>query len=150
MKYTEKISNKLNQLLSKSYDAAKGYKKAVENVNDTDIKMFLKNMSGQRERFATDLRQEILSYGELPEDSGSVAGAAHRAWMDLRSLFSSNDEQAILKECIRGEKAAIEEYNDILKDSDVLPPTTVAMLTRHRDYIQQAINNVKVLEEAVS
>ncbi len=33
MKYTEEISNKLNELLVKNYDAEKGYLNAVDNVD---------------------------------------------------------------------------------------------------------------------
>jgi len=32
MKYSEKISNKLNELLIKNYDAEKGYLNAIDNV----------------------------------------------------------------------------------------------------------------------
>ncbi len=33
MKYSEEISNKLNQLLVKNYDAEKGYLNALNNVD---------------------------------------------------------------------------------------------------------------------
>lgn len=149
MKYTEEISNKLNELLVKNYDAEKGYLNAAENVDSPSLKVFFKRRATERAEFAKELRTEILRYGEDPKDSGSFKGVVHRNWMSLKSLFSSNDEEAILEEAIRGEEASLEEYNEILKDR-TLPPSIDAMLFRHRNAIQSAINTEKVHEELVS
>jgi uncharacterized protein (TIGR02284 family) len=69
--------------------------------------------------------------------------------MTLKSLFSSNNEESILEEAIRGEEASLEEYEDILKDR-TLPPTLDSILTRQKNAIQAAINTEKVHEELVS
>ncbi|PQV51566.1 uncharacterized protein (TIGR02284 family) [Jejuia pallidilutea] len=149
MKYTEKISNKLNELLVKNYDAEKGYINAAENVDSSTLKIFFKRRATERSEFAKEIRTEILRYGEDPKDSGSFKGTVHRNWMSLKSLFSSNDEEAILEEAIRGEEASLEEYNEILEDK-TLPPSIDNMLIKQRDAIQAAINTEKVHEELVS
>ncbi len=149
MKYTEKISNKLNELLIKNYDAEKGYLNAAENVENPTLKIFFKRRATERSEFAKEIRTEILRYGEEPKDSGSFKGAMHRNWMSLKSIFSTNDEEAILEEAIRGEEASLEEYNDILKDKN-LPPTIDSMLFKQKNAIQAAINTEKVHEELVS
>lgn len=149
MKYSEKISNQLNELLVKNYDAEKGYLNAIENVDSDKLKMFFKRRATERSEFAKELRTEILRYGELPEDSGSFKGTLHRNWMTLKSLFSSNNAEAILEEAIRGEEASLEEYNEILKDR-TLPPTIDSLLTKQKNAIQAAINTEKVHEELVS
>ncbi len=149
MKYTEEISNKLNELLIKNYDAEKGYLNAIDNIENDRLKMFFKRRANERSEFAKELRTEILRYGELPEDSGSFKGTMHRNWMSLKSLFSSNNEQAIIEEAIRGEKASLEEYKDLLKDR-TLPPTIDSLLLKHKSAIQAAINTEKVHEELVS
>ncbi|TXD46385.1 ferritin-like domain-containing protein [Polaribacter sp. IC073] len=146
MKYTEKISNKLNELLEKNYDAEKGYINSSENVESTKLKIFFKNRASERSQFAKDLRTEILSYGQIPEDDGSIKGAMHRNWMSLKSLFSANDEKAILEEALRGEKASLEEYKEILKE-DSFAPSTQKMLEEQEQKIQAAINTLMVEEE---
>jgi len=146
MKYTEKISNKLNELLEKNYDAEKGYLNSAENVDSTTLKIFFKRRASERSLFAKDLRTEILSYGQIPEDDGSFKGAMHRNWMSLKSLFSSNDEEAILEEAIRGEKASFDEYEEILKE-DSFAPSTRKMLEQQKQKIQAAINTLMVEEE---
>lgn len=149
MKYSEEISNKLNELLIKNYDAEKGYLNAMENVDSPNLKIFFKRRASERSQFAKELRTEILRYGEIPEDSGSFKGTMHRNWMSLKSLFSSNDEEAILEEAIRGEEASLEEYKDILNDR-TLPPSIDSLLVKQKNAIQAAINTEKVHEELVS
>ena len=146
MKYTEKISNKLNELLEKNYDAEKGYLNAADNVESTKLKRFFKARASERSEFAKNLRTEILAYGQIPEDSGSFKGTMHRNWMSLKSLFSSNDEEAILEEAIRGEQASYDEYRDILKEDD-FAPSTRKLLESQKQQIQSAINNLKLEEE---
>ncbi|EGV42219.1 PA2169 family four-helix-bundle protein [Bizionia argentinensis JUB59] len=149
MKFTEEISNKLNELLVKNYDAEKGYINAMNNVEQSDLKMFFKRCATERSQFAKELRTEILQYGEIPEDSGSFKGTMHRNWMSLKATFSSNNEDAILEEAIRGEKESLEEYKDFLKDR-TLPPSIDALLIKHKNAIQGAINMEKVQEELIS
>lgn len=149
MKYSEKISNNLNELLIKNYDAEKGYRNAIENVDSDRLKAFFKKRASERSEFAKELKLEIERHGETPKDSGSFKGTMHRNWMTLKSTFTSNDEEAILEEAIKGEKASLETYNDIIKEPN-LPPTVNSMLIKHKNAIQSAINIEKRKEEMVS
>jgi len=149
MDFSEEISNKLNELLIKNYDAEKGYLNAIDNVEGDKLKMFFKRRASERSEFAKELRTEILQYGEVPEDSGSFKGTMHRNWMSLKSTFSSNNEEAILEEAIRGEKASLEEYTELLQERN-LPPSIDALIVKHKNAIQSAINSVKVKEELIS
>lgn len=149
MKYSEEISNKLNKLLVKNYDAEKGYLNAIDQVESDRLKMFFKRRATERSKFAKELRTEILQYGEIPEDSGSFKGTMHRNWMRLKSTFSSNNEEAVLEEAIKGEQESLEDYNELITERD-LPPSIDALLIKHRKAIQSAINTEKVHEELVS
>ena len=120
MKYSEKISNRLNDLLTRTYDAEKGYTLAKENVENPSIKKFLEDKVQQRYNFGHELKEEIKNFGELPEKGGSIKGDLHRSWMNLTTALSSNNEERILEEVERGEKASIEEYDDLLNDSAIV------------------------------
>lgn len=151
MKYSEKITNRLNDLLEKTYDAEKGYKLAQEKVENTAVKKFLSDKVQQRYNFGHELKTEIKNFGEHPEKGGSIKGQVHRTWMNLSTALSSNNTEQILDEVKRGEKASLEEYNDILKDENmVLAPSTENLLKKHRNEIKEALNNAKIYEEAVS
>ncbi|MCF1420517.1 ferritin-like domain-containing protein [Mangrovimonas futianensis] len=149
MEFAKDMSNKLNELLEKNYDAEKGYLNAMEQVENDRLKMFFKRRASERSMFAKELRTEILQYGETPEKSGTFQGALHRNWMNLKNTFSQNSEEAVLEEAIRGEEASLEEYNAILKDRN-LPPSIDALLNKHKNAIQSAINTEKVHEESIS
>ena len=149
MSYSEEISEKLNELLVKNYDAEKGYLNAMSNVDDKNLKIFFKRRASERSQFAKELRTEILRYGEVPEDSGTFKGTVYRNWMSLKSALSSNNEEKILEEAIRGEEASLEEYDKLMKENN-LPPTIDELIFRHRNSIQAAINTEKVHEELVS
>ncbi len=149
MKYSEEISNKLNELLVKNYDAEKGYHNAIENVESDRLKMFFKRRATERQEFAKDLKKEILQYGEEPKNDGSFKGTVHRNWMSLKSTFSSNNEESILEEAIRGEEASLEDYNDLLKERN-MPPSIDSLLLKQKNSIQAAINTEKAKLEMVS
>lgn len=148
MKYTKEISNKLNELLIKNYDAEKGYIDAYKNVESDDLKMFFKRRASERSNFAKELRTEILQYGQIPEDSGTFKGTMHRNWMNLKATFTSNNDEAILEEAIRGEEASLEEYNEMITEKN-LPPTIDSLIAKHRNAIQGAINTEKAKLEVV-
>ena len=69
--------------------------------------------------------------------------------MDIKSTFTSNDEEAILNEVQTGEKAAVEEYDDIINDT-TLPPTTKKILTEQRESVKTALQSAKNFEVVVS
>lgn len=147
MKYSEKISDGLNNLLVKNYDAEKGFKLAMNKIDNPTINTFLKDRAAQCGKFAQELKSEILQYGELPEQDGSIKGDIHRAWMNLKAAVASNEQEQLLEEVERGEKASLEEYNEILYDKGVvLPPSTESMLKRHRDAIKSSLTVANIHE----
>ena len=151
MKYSEKISNRLNDLLIRTNDAEKGYKLAEEKVDNMSIKTFFNEKAQQRNIFGTELKNEIISFGQMPDESGSFRGDIHRTWMNLTTAFFSNDTERILEEVERGEKSSLAEYNEILNDTDtVLSPSTENLLMKQRKAIQSSLNVANRFEELVS
>ncbi len=149
MKYTEKITNKLNDLLTKNYDAEAGFNLAVEKVNNRDLKDFFLKKAKTRNEFGHQIKNEIKTYGESPDKGTSLKGDAHRGWMNLKTAFSNDNEEAILEETIRGERKAVEEYNDILREEN-MPSTTKSVLEMQRDNIKTTLQEVKKIESVVS
>ncbi|AXP80209.1 hypothetical protein CJ739_1118 [Mariniflexile rhizosphaerae] len=130
MKYAEKISNKLNELLIKNYDAEKRYLSAIDTIEDGRLKMFFKRRATDRSKFAKELRTEILRYGQIPDDSGSLTETLNRNWVNLKSLLNSNNEKVVLEAAIEFEEGILEDYNEFLKDR-TLPPSIDSLLITH-------------------
>jgi uncharacterized protein (TIGR02284 family) len=146
MNYTEEVGNKLNELLEKNYDAEAGYKLAKDKVDSSRVKDFFNQQAQERYNFGHELKTEIKSFGQEPDKGTSLKGDAHRTWMNIKSTFTSDNEESMLEEAIRGEKAALEEYNEVLSDHS-LPVSTKSVLSKHRDNIQNALNRVETMEE---
>lgn len=146
MNYTEEVGNKLNELLEKNYDAEAGYKLAKDKVDSSRVKDFFNQQAQERYNFGHELKTEIKSFGQEPDKGTSFKGDAHRMWMNIKSTFSTDNEESMLEEAIRGEKAALEEYNEVLSDHS-LPVSTKSVLSKHRDNIQNALNRVTTMEE---
>ncbi|MFC5195587.1 PA2169 family four-helix-bundle protein [Bizionia hallyeonensis] len=144
--YTKEVGSKLNALLEKNYDAEKGYKKAAENTDHIALKNFFNRKAAERYDFGHQLKAEIKNYGQEPDKGGSATGTAHRAWMDVKAVFSSDNEESMLEEAIRGEKASVEEYEDVLKET-ALPTSTRDLVLNQKNTIWQELNTIKKLED---
>lgn len=144
--YTDKLGNRLNALLEKNYDAEKGYKKAAENAKHIGLKNYFNKKAQERYDFGYELKTEIKSFGQPAEKDGSLTGKAHRAWMDVKAALSSDNDESMLEEAIRGEKAAIAEYEEVLGEVS-LPLNTKSMLFNQKNHIQQELNTIKKLED---
>ena len=140
--YTEEVGNKLNSILEKTYDAERGFKKAAENVKNNALKNYFNSKAQERYDFGHELKSEIRSFGEKIDKGGSVAGTAHRTWMDIKAMFSFDDEESMLEEAIRGEKVAIEEYEDVITETS-LPSQTKAILEAQKNKIESGLQNIK-------
>ena len=144
--YTDTIGERLNDILEKTYDAEKGYKKAAENTDHIALKAYFERRSKERYGFGHALKSEMTQFGQVPDKGGSATGAIHRAWMDTKALFSSDDAESMLEESIRGEKSAVEEYEDVLEDTS-LPPSTATLLTQQMNSIKGDLDTIKKLED---
>lgn len=144
--YSEKIGSQLNSLLEKTYDAEKGFKKAAENAKETRLKGYFERKSKERRDFGHQLKTELIGFGQKPDKNGSATGTLHRTWMDVKALFSSDSDEAMLNEAITGEKAAIEEYADVLKETS-LPPSTIDLLTKQKYAISEDLDTIKKIED---
>ncbi|MEZ4801680.1 MAG: PA2169 family four-helix-bundle protein [Gelidibacter sp.] len=141
--------NVLQDIIEKNYDAEKGYTKAMQDAKNPALKGFLQQQAARRSRFATAIDQKLRQLGETPKDSGSVTGTLHRAWIDIKSSLAGNDDEAVLEEVIRGEKASVDEYQDVLKKHHLSPEITQELQSQVGD-IQGTLNKVKRLEDIAS
>ena len=144
--YTEKVGSKLNDLLEKTYDAEKGFRKAAENVKHSPLKNYFNRKAQERYEFGHELKSEIKSFGQEVDKGGSITGNLHRTWMDVKSLVSGNNEESMLEEAIRGEKTAVEEYEDVLAET-ALPPSTQTILAKQKQKIEIGLSTIKRLED---
>jgi len=140
------LVNNLQELLEKNYDAEKGFTKAMKDAKNNNLKEYFKYKAAQRSQFANELTNEIINLNETPKESGSLTGSMHRTWIDIKSSLSGDKDEAVLEECIRGEKASVEEYDKRLKENR-FPSQIEGTLNNQKTRIQNTLNKVKTLED---
>jgi uncharacterized protein (TIGR02284 family) len=136
----------LQVLLQKNYDAEKGFKKAITKTENESLKEFLKRQALKHNRFATELDREIRSLNEHPKEEGSFTGKLSRAWMDIKVAVSGDHDEAILEECVRGEKDSAKEYEEAL-DENNFAPHLEEVLKKQLSDIKTMIVEVKSMED---
>ena len=124
------VLDQLNKLLTRSHDADKGYAEAAENVKDVELKSLFLAQSRQRAEFAQELEREIRTVGGEPDNGTSLASDLHRAWINIKSTFASDDDKAVVQECSRGDQQALDNYNEVLQETDLVASTRQLLLSQ--------------------
>jgi uncharacterized protein (TIGR02284 family) len=143
----DKLIDTLNELLTRSHDANKGYIEAGNQVSDVLLRKWLFSNAERRKEFILQLEQEIKRMGGTPDHGSGILGSLHRTWIDIKSTLT-NDDDAIIEECIRGEERAIEDYNEAIlkfRAGDV----TRQVLQRQRASIKAALDSLRAIERSV-
>lgn len=136
----------LNNLIETCKDGQKGFQEAAEKVHCNELKAELQSYSRQRAEFAAALQSEVARLGVEPEKSGSMAGAIHRGWINLKTALTSNDDQAVISECERGEDSAVAAYQDAMK-ADLAPQVT-ALVSKQYQSVKQAHDKIRDLRDS--
>lgn len=143
----QKVAEGLNNLLEKNYDAQKGFERASEATDNTRLKLFFKNKYNQRRACGNQLVGEIIRIGGAPIKDGSIDGFMHRAWIGVKTVFSSSNEEAMLAACEIGERASLREYDEFLNTVE-MGENTRRLVENQRNHIALTIGKVKELEIA--
>jgi len=147
MAHTEDITKEavstFEGLISILEDGKLGYTNAAEHVDSPAIKTDFLEYARQRALFIVELQDEINRLGKSTDTSGGgPLGAIHRAWIDIKSSFTSGDTEAIINACITGEEAAIEKYKSALEKEE-LDSNQIAIVSKQLNSIQNTLTLIK-------
>lgn len=135
----------LNELLTKNYDAEKGYQEASEKINHSILKTYFENQAKNRYDFGHEIKALISKYGGVPDKGTSITGDLHRIWISIKEAFDNGD-QAVYDECIRGEEAFISDYERIFA-TEVLPADVKNTILSQKESAEKALQSLRALEE---
>lgn len=144
----DQVISLLNELIETCKDGEYGFKTAADGLEDPEIKSQFQQYSRQRGQMARELEAEVRRLGGDSEKAGSVAGAAHRGWINIKSVVTGKDDGSIVSEAERGEDAAKRMYKDAL--NEILPIRTVALLREQSMKVLEAHDTVRSLEKATT
>ena len=148
MTQQKEIISTINSLIETLKDGQEGFKQASEGVKDTKLKTLFSEYSLQRSKFAGELQNQAVNLGESePENTSSTAGAMHRAWINLKSAITNQDDHAILAECERGEDSAVAEYKKAMEEENLSSPIRDT-ISRQYTEVKSAHDNIRNLRDA--
>ena len=136
----------LNNLIETSKDGEKGFRTSADNAKDPELKELFRKRADDCARGASELQSLVARLGEKPEDSGSIAGAIHRGWVNIKTSVTADDDLAILEEVERGEDVAKASYRKAL-DSGDLSPDARSIVQKQYDGVLRNHDQVRALRD---
>lgn len=116
-----KTLNTLNDLLQIINDRLEGFKnidsKMIESYSG--LKEEYDHMIIQSYNMRTELTALIEEKGGDPNNTTTIAGGLHRAWLDVRNSLSFDQDKITLENVLSGENAAIKAYENALDSGDL-------------------------------
>ena len=138
----------LNDVTQTLIDSHKGYETCCEVSDDSYA---LQTNFQQRAQARADLIKEfqaqVQALGGEPATSGSIAGAAHRAWTSFTTLFS-DDEKAAIEAIDDGEEYLAEKIEGCLTN-DHLDMRTRELLQKAHASAREGERFADALEKAL-
>ena len=110
------LASILNNLVETSKDGEKGFRAAADDTKNGELKTLFLGRANDCAKGAAELQKKVTALGGQPEDGGTVAGALHRGWMNLKASVIERSDLAILEECERGEDVAKASYRKALEE----------------------------------
>ena len=140
------VIDTLNDLIETSKDGENGFRTCAEDAKRADLKSVFEAGARRCAEAARELQTEVQRMGGKAERSGSLAGSAHRRWVDIKSAITGKDDASVLAECERGEDVAKASYEKALKKD--LPPAVRSIVQRQYEGVLQNHDTVRGLEKA--
>jgi uncharacterized protein (TIGR02284 family) len=137
----------LLDLIKTLEDGQKGFADIGERLKDISLKRYFLAESLKRANFRAELENELhrAGMGDVKE-SGTVSGAIHRAWGDLKAKLGGGDH-GLLETAEQGEDEAVEAYEKALKHE--LPLPIRELLTEQQEQILLSHDFVKTSRDAL-
>jgi uncharacterized protein (TIGR02284 family) len=137
-----------NDLVEINETGAKGYQEAAEGASSPQLKSQLSQFSQQRAQFASELKQHASQFGINPSEGNTIEGvvadaaaAVHRGWINIKSVVTGQNDNAILGECETGDSVALEAYEQALK-AEGLPAEVKNIIQKQHGEILAAKNQI--------
>ena len=135
----------LNDLIATCRDGENGFRSAAGAVTDHHLEVLFERYARQRSEMVRELQEEVRKLGGDPDNAGTVSASLHRGWINIKSLVTGGDDNAVLSEAERGEDVAKRAYENALKES--LPAGARALIEQQAAIVRAAHDEIRALEK---
>ena len=140
------VISTLNNLIETCKDGQDGFQTAAEGVQSSNLKSSFYEFGQQRAQYVGELQTLVRELGGDPETTGSTSATLHRGWINIKSLITGKDDEAILNEAERGEDVAKDQYKKALETS--LPANVTTVIQKQYQEVQAAHDKVRALRDS--
>ena len=84
-----------------------------------------------------EIDHEIQALGGEADNGTSLASDLHRAWINIKSAVSNSTDKAVVEECRRGDSEALNDYKEVLEQTDIAASTR-ELLLRQKSKVESA------------
>lgn len=105
----------LDELLLFVNDRVEGYKRAVAETKDGQLRGYYQQLVSQSQQFAGSLNGYLTRQGGERETGTTFKGKLYRKFMDAQAAVTGRDEKSILAANVYGERWAIKAYQKALR-----------------------------------
>ncbi len=150
MTTNNKLVGVLNDLIEINNDRVNGYERASDESKDRDVDLqaIFNKMADDSRGYAAELSQEVTRLGGTPDTGTTNSGKLYRVWMDVKTLFTGKDRQAILENCEFGEDAAQKAYREALASDAEISADTRKLITEQQAALKTAHDLIKKYRDA--
>ena len=125
----------LNSLIKTLNDSIQGYQESAKDIGNQRFATMFQERAQERQQVVTKLQAEVARLGGDPNDGGSLLGAAHHAFVNLKSAITGKDDEAILAEVQRGEEYLRDKFDTALAEGGISAAS--------RSVVEQAAQSVR-------
>lgn len=143
----QELIKELNHLLTRNYDAVKGFNVAKTETDQPLLRAYFQEKIAHKLHYRHELEELIKSLNGEAEEGGSPEGRLHQTWLDIRSHATGNNEEALLEEVERGERAYLGAYEKLLEYRDGMPEHVRRALEHQRNSVRVTLGDVQQMED---
>jgi uncharacterized protein (TIGR02284 family) len=136
----------INELIQLNLDGQGGYETAAADLHNQEYADLLQGYAQERSELADTLTPIVRQEGAKPEQAGSLSGAFHQGWINIKAALSQGDAP-ILAECEEADRLALMAYQDVMSKTTNEP--LLALLRSQHSTIKVAYERVKTLRGAL-
>tara|TARA_R110002050_G_scaffold89774_1_gene188970 strand:- start:24018 stop:24491 length:474 start_codon:yes stop_codon:yes gene_type:complete len=139
------LKKSLETIVEICEDGITGYETAAETINDDDLKTQFLRIVQQRKGFVEELKNEAYRLGIELDDMGTAKGFFHRTWLTAKATISTDTNEKVIEESMKGEKYAVDTYHEVMK-GEKLPIYLEETLEKQQSLIKAAILQLEGLK----
>lgn len=146
MKHSERVLDKINNLLDVNYEAEKIYSEIFKSVPNESLKKFFKDRQTKRREYNKELVNEIDRHGIIPKSASLLNNYYNKLQKRESDFENSNNGDYLLFEVFRLKKETVNKYDELLREMS-LPLSLCKALVKQRDNIQATMQILARNEE---